>query len=118
MTTQPDHRAAVGDDAFRTVVAANRWEKWRAIRCVAETFWVVARVRPDAVVTSGALPGFFAIMWGRLFGAHTIWIDSIANAEEMSMSGRHAERFSDLWVTQWAHLARPTGPHYFGNVMG
>lgn len=118
VTTQAGHRAAIGDDGFRTVVEANRWQKVRALRCAAQTFWTVLREWPDAVVTTGALPGFFAVVFGRLFRARTIWIDSIANAEELSMSGRLAERFADVWVTQWPSLAKPDGPYYFGNVMG
>ena len=37
-------------------------------------------------------------------GARTIWIDSMANVDKMSMAGRLARRYSDLWLTQWPHL--------------
>ena len=118
VTTQSGHCVAIGDDRFRTVIEASRWQKLRALRCAVQTSWVVVREWPDAVVTTGALPGFFAVVFGRLVRARTIWIDSIANAEEMSMSGRLAERFSDVWITQWPNLATPDGPHFYGNVMG
>ena len=118
LTTQHGHRSSVGDDGFRTVVEANRWQKWKALRCAVGVFVVVVRERPDVIVSTGALPGFFALAFGKLIRAQTIWIDSIANADELSMSGQHAGRVSDLWITQWAHLASPTGPQYFGNVIG
>ena len=33
------------------------------------------------------------------------------------MSGRLARRVADAWLTQWQHLARPEGPHYWGAVL-
>jgi hypothetical protein len=76
----------------------------------------VLRERPDVVLSTGAAPGFFALLFGRLLGARTIWLDSIANIEELSMSGRMARRHADLWLTQWPHLARPDGPECAGRV--
>jgi hypothetical protein len=69
------------------------------------------------VISTGAAPGYFAVRIGKLFGARTIWVDSVANAEELSLSGKEAGRHVDLWLTQWPHLARPEGPHFKGNVL-
>jgi hypothetical protein len=79
---------------------------------------VIIRFRPDVIVTTGAAPGLMALQIGKLLRAHTIWIDSIANSEELSMSGQIAGRFADLWVTQWPHLAE-TQPslQYLGAVL-
>jgi UDP-N-acetylglucosamine:LPS N-acetylglucosamine transferase len=79
--------------------------------------WIVLRTRPDVVVSTGASPGFFAMLFGRLLGRKTIWVDSIANVDELSLSGQQARRFADLWITQWQHLARPEGPKYFGSLV-
>ncbi|MCP5202806.1 MAG: UDP-N-acetylglucosamine--LPS N-acetylglucosamine transferase [Pseudomonadales bacterium] len=73
--------------------------------------------KPDVVISTGALPGVIAIAIGRVMGARTIWVDSIANAEEMSMSGSLARRFSHLWMTQWEHVAAQTGAEYAGSVL-
>jgi hypothetical protein len=69
------------------------------------------------VITTGAAPGYFAIRIGNLFGARTIWVDSIANGEELSLSGQKAGPHAALWLTQWAHLAKAEGPHYRGSVL-
>ena len=34
-----------------------------------------------------------------------MWIDSVANVEELSMSGQMASASGDLCLTQWPHLA-------------
>ena len=69
------------------------------------------------IITTGAAPGYFALRFGKLFGTRTIWIDSMANAEELSKSGQEVGKHADLWLTQWEHLARPGGPHYMGAVL-
>ncbi|HVH03936.1 MAG TPA: hypothetical protein VM891_13525 [Amaricoccus sp.] len=70
------------------------------------------------VVTTGAAPGLVALALAkRLCGSRTVWIDSIANVEELSTSGTHARRVADVWLTQWEHLARPEGPHFWGAVL-
>ena len=69
------------------------------------------------VVTTGAAPGLVALALAKLFaGSRTVWIDSIANTERLSLSGRLARPVADAWLTQWPHLARPGGPEHWGAV--
>jgi cellulose synthase/poly-beta-1,6-N-acetylglucosamine synthase-like glycosyltransferase len=72
---------------------------------------------PHKVITTGAAPGFFAVRLGKLLGAQCCWLDSIANAERLSLSGERAGPVADLWLTQWPGLASPHGPHYQGAVL-
>jgi hypothetical protein len=78
---------------------------------------LLLRVRPDVVISTGAAPGYFALRLGRILGARTVWVDSVANAEELSMSGRMAGKYADLWLTQWEHLAEKGGPMFKGSVL-
>lgn len=78
---------------------------------------MMLQIRPHVVVTTGAAPGFFALFIAKLLRKKTIWIDSIANVNELSMSGRKAAWFADLYITQWPHLAQENGPHYYGSVV-
>lgn len=126
VTTSQDQKAGVvaraaarGQPAphFHTCTDANRWQKLRLLRQLAELAYLTLRIRPDVVVTTGAAPGYFAIRFGRLVGARTCWIDSIANAAELSLSGAKAGPHADLFLTQWPELARPGGPDYQGAVL-
>lgn len=96
---------------------ANLNEKLALIALAIRVFWVVVKIRPDIVMSTGAAPGFFALMFGKLVGARTIWVDSIANVEQLSVSGRKVRWFADLWLTQWPHLEQPGGPYYRGGVL-
>lgn len=118
VTTRADLRDDVPDCPFRLVPEANRWQKWDLIRCAFAMGRSLIAVRPDVIVTTGAAPGYLAIRLGKLLGARTIWVDSVANAEELSMSGHRALRHADVCITQWEHLAEAGGARYHGSVFG
>lgn len=102
---------------FHVVADATRWDRLRLVVMLLQMSWVMLRERPQVVVTTGAAPGVAALRLGKWLGARTVWIDSVANAEEMSMSGQKVRGFADLWLTQWPELARPEGPQYRGSVL-
>lgn len=84
--------------------------------------WQIARIllreRPDAVVTTGAAPGFVALLLAKLLTrSRTVWIDTVSHSETITLSGRLARPFADAWLVQWPHLARPGGPDYWGAVL-
>jgi UDP-N-acetylglucosamine:LPS N-acetylglucosamine transferase len=88
-----------------------------SIRCFFSAFSIVIKQRPDVVISTGAAPGLFCLLAGKLTGKRTIWIDSVANVEKLSLSGKLAGHIATLWLTQWQHLSRPDGPHYAGAVL-
>ncbi len=101
----------------RIIPDCNRDEKRQILRCANALLRLMIRERPDVVISTGALPGVMALALGRLFGARTIWVDSVANAEEMSMSGKLAKRVAHLWMSQWDHVAQEAGAEYAGAVL-
>jgi UDP-N-acetylglucosamine:LPS N-acetylglucosamine transferase len=116
LTTDPGHRSAVGSARFYHVNDASRASKLAVIRCALRILWVLLRERPTVVVSTGAAPGYLAIRLARLLDARTVWIDSVANVDELSMSGRMASTATDLCLTQWPHLAGG-GVRYLGAVL-
>ncbi len=117
VTVLESYRSQVPENRFYLVNDANRWNKLRLITLAARVAWIVCKERPDVVISTGAAPGYFALLFGRLFGARTVGIDSITNIEHLSMSGALVGKHADLWLTQWPHLARAEGPHYGGSVL-
>lgn len=128
VTVRGSYRADVGDARLHVVKDATRWDKVGLVKMAMQLAWILIRVRPHVIISTGAAPGYFAIRFGRLLGAKTIWIDSIANVEEISMTGRIVARFTDMWLTQWQHLedscgvvrrgsTNQSGPRYEGAVL-
>lgn len=117
VTTNPA-QAAIGEN--RRIVKIddyNQNQPLKMLRGMADTFRVVFKARPNIVITTGAAPGLLCLVWGKVLGARTIWLDSIANAEELSLSGRLACFFADDVITQWEHLAVKDRPEYLGSLL-
>jgi UDP-N-acetylglucosamine:LPS N-acetylglucosamine transferase len=117
VTVNEAYRSEVEPQKFYVVGDATRWNKFGLVRLAVQIALVVMKERPEVVVSTGAAPGFFAVWFGKLMGAKTIWIDSIANTECLSLSGEKVGRFADLWLTQWPELAKPGGPEFRGTVL-
>ena len=117
-TVDKAYRSEAGSARFYTIRDVTRWNKLRWVQTFVKLAWILSREKPDIVVSTGALPGYFSLRLAKWFGARTIWIDSIANVEELSLSGQMIGRHADLWLTQWPHLAKPNGPLlYRGTVL-
>jgi UDP-N-acetylglucosamine:LPS N-acetylglucosamine transferase len=117
VTVNREYQEDIPGEKLYTVRDASRWNKIGIIIQALQVAWIVLRERPDVVLSTGASQGYFALRVGKFLGARTIWIDSIANAGEMSMSGRLAGPYADLWLTQWSHLETTKGPSYKGSVL-
>lgn len=117
VTTQKDSQRQVASNRFYVIPDANRDKLLRLLFLMISVLYIVLRERPDVVISTGAAPGYFALRFGRWVGARTLWLDSIANAERLSLSGKIVEPYADLWLTQWPHLATPKGPFYRGGAV-
>lgn len=102
---------------FYVVKDANRWNKFGLIILAFQMFKIILKERPNFVISTGAAPGFFGIVFGKMFGANTIWIDSVANVNKLSMCGKYVGKFSDLWLTQWPNVADNKGPICRGRLI-
>ncbi|MEQ5834958.1 UDP-N-acetylglucosamine--LPS N-acetylglucosamine transferase [Marinobacter sp. R17] len=110
---------AIGADYYR-IPDCNAGERFNALRCLSSGLGLMLRLRPDLLITTGALPGLLLAVAAKLTGTRVIWVDSVANAECLSTSGRMAAKFVDLCCTQWEHLAdndNARGPVYLGSVL-
>ncbi|MDG5466842.1 UDP-N-acetylglucosamine--LPS N-acetylglucosamine transferase [Deltaproteobacteria bacterium IMCC39524] len=116
VTTDSGYKGQV-EGAFFTVPDASMWNKFRLVHMAMKVLYVILRTRPDVIISTGAAPGFFALFFGKKLGLKTIWVDSIANAEKLSLSGSKVGVYADLWLTQWEHLSRAEGPFFEGAVL-
>lgn len=117
ISTNPSFADTVRGFKFYSVPDSNRKNKLKLIKCTLSICWfVLFKIRPHVIITTGAAPGLISILIGKLIGAKTIWIDSIANADKLSMSGEYAIKVADRVYTQWEHL-EAINVMYSGNVL-
>lgn len=78
---------------------------------------IMLRERPKALVTTGSAPMLAFVLLARLMGVRTLWIDSIANSERLSSSGRLAKKLAHRVVSQWPEVAEREGVVCWGAVI-
>ena len=115
-TVHADSAGDVAPAPLLTFADASRADWWRLPFVAAQMAAIVLRVRPHVVVTTGAAPPLFALLFARAAGARTLWVDSIANGEVLSSSGRLARGIATQRLTQWPALAT-AGVDYWGSVL-
>ena len=117
VTTKQELLDQAGLANGKVVSDCNRDRPWETAKCLLQCARVIFSVRPKMVVSTGAAPGLLCLVMGKLIGAKTIWIDSFANVEKLSLSGKLAGYFVNTQLTQWQHLAGPGGPRYEGELL-
>jgi UDP-N-acetylglucosamine:LPS N-acetylglucosamine transferase len=92
-------------DKVYVVGESNRQHPIRTAKVLFKCLKVVLQQRPDVVISTGASVGCITCYIGKLLGAKVVWIDSIANVERVSLSGRMVRYIADLFLVQWPKLA-------------
>ncbi len=114
----PDYSEMVKGYKFYQFTDFSRFSKIKSIKSALEIAWIILRVKPEVVITTGSAPALFALAFAKVFfRSKTIWVDSLANIEKMSTSGRMARHVADIWLTQWEHLSSEDGPNWKGSVI-
>lgn len=88
-----------------TIADFNRDTPFKAVLGLYSVLVAVATSKTTHVISTGAAPGLVAVAFGRLLGRRTLWIDSIANANRLSASGRVATVLAHQVISQWEDVA-------------
>ncbi len=111
-----DKLEAIGNTYI--VGECNREHPLKTIGVMWQCLRIVLREKPHVVLSTGAAAGFLMCFWGKVFGAKIIWLDSIANTERLSMSGRMIRPFANLILSQWRVVAaKYPNVEYVGEVI-
>lgn len=116
VSTNASFSKMVNGHKFYSIPDSNRKNILKLILTFFKLTQIIWTEKPDVIITTGAAPGLMGIIAGRILGARTVWIDSIANVEEISLSGKIANKFANRVYTQWPDLAS-NKIYYSGNVL-
>ena len=115
-STHNNCRDLIGGCKYYLMEDFNRKTPWKLMACFFRNVRLIKEERPVVVISTGAAPGLAALMAAKVCGVKTIWIDSIANVQHLSASGRLARKFVSRIYTQWPALADEK-VIYAGNVL-
>lgn len=107
----------IGQARYHRFQDANKDTKFALLLMALQIFLLMAWYRPHRVISTGAAGGYFACRFGRWFGAKTLFVDSIANAETMSLSARLSLSHADQVFSQWADVSAREGGQFHGSVL-
>lgn len=82
-----------------------------------QVLYLFLKERPSTIISTGAAPGVVAILLAKYLGIKTIWVDSIANVQQLSRSGRIVKSHADVVITQWPLLSDDKTVYYKGSVL-
>ena len=118
VSTHPKCATMVGGRKFDVVSDFSRWDAYKLFPAFFRALKLVKASKADVVISTGAAPGLVVILAAKLLGKRTIWVDSVANAAELSMCGRIASHIASRTYTQWPELADGKKIVFAGNVIG
>ena len=95
----------------------SRWDFYKMFPELLHSIYIICKEKPSIVITTGAAPGLVCLFAAKICGIRTVWIDSIANVEHISFSGRTASKFASRIYTQWPSLAG-NKVIFAGNIFG
>lgn len=116
VSTNCSFKSMVDGFKFYTISDCNRRNKIGMIKCFFDVLIIIIRSKPDVILSTGAAPGLIAVLIGKIFSIKTIWVDSIANCDKVSMSCMIVCAFASKTYTQWEHLATDK-IIYKGNIL-
>jgi UDP-N-acetylglucosamine:LPS N-acetylglucosamine transferase len=117
LCTHPKCQTMVEGRKFYLMRDFSRWDAWKLTPVFFRLMGIIIKERPKAIITTGAAPGLACLLAGKMLFRKTIWIDSIANVQHLSASGRLARRFVSKIYTQWGDLATDKVA-FAGNILG
>ena len=71
-----------------------------------QSFFLILRVRPKVIITTGAGIAIPSALLGKMFGVKLIVVDTMALVNKLSRTGEFLYRYADLFVVQWPCLLK------------
>lgn len=106
-----EKKIKVKGEVFKVTYAAHLKENVlvkiiTTLRCAIESFFILLKLRPSAIISAGPSTAVVISLVGKLFGSKIIFIESWSRVSICSSSGKIIYRFADLFFVQWKELKK------------
>ncbi len=109
ITEKTDYQVDFWQDRVYLLPQVNRKELISLIRyvgCIYQTWRILRKEKPDAVLSTGAMIAYPALLLGKWMGKKIIFIECLFNVDSATLTGKLAYRFADLFIVQWEEMLR------------
>ncbi len=79
---------------------------WKYAFNALQSFYVILRERPDAIVNAGGGISIACSLFGKAIGAKLIFVETGARVTTPSKTGKFLYKYSDLFIVQWEGLLK------------
>ncbi len=79
---------------------------WKYAINLIQSLWLMTKIRPRVILTTGAGIAIPCALIGKLFGAKLIVVESVARVSDLSRTGKFLYKYADLFIVQWPELCR------------
>jgi UDP-N-acetylglucosamine transferase subunit ALG13 len=77
---------------------------WSLAANLANSLWVLAKERPDVILSTGAGAALCTLLMGRLFGCKVVFLETFAHSRTPSLTGRLVSPLAHAHLVQWESL--------------
>ena len=117
ISTNNKCKEMIPDNRFYKISDFSRWDFYKIFPVFFQAIRIIVKENPSAVISTGAAPGLICLFIAKLGGKKTIWVDSLANVDKLSLSGKIASKFVSRTYTQWEHLAENNKIRFVGSTL-
>ena len=71
-----------------------------------KSLFLYIKIRPNVIVTTGAHTAGPMCCIGKIFGSKIVYIETFANSETKSVTGKMIYKFADLFIVQWEDMLK------------
>lgn len=76
------------------------------VGCFFKTWSILRKEKPDAVLSTGAMVAFPALLLAKLMGIKTIFVECMFNVDTPTTTGKLSYKFVDLFIVQWEEMLK------------
>jgi len=109
ITEKTDYSVRFWTDRVYLMPQVNRRELRSLVQfcgAIIKTLCILIKEKPDAVMSTGAMIAFPALLLGKLMGRKIIFIECMFNVDEPTLTGKLAYKFADLFIVQWEEMLK------------
>lgn len=71
-----------------------------------KSLYFYIKIRPKVIITTGAHTAGPMCCIGKIFGSKIVYIETFANSETKSVTGKLVYHFADLFIVQWEDMLK------------
>ncbi|PIE64990.1 MAG: oligosaccharide biosynthesis protein Alg14 [Desulfobacterales bacterium] len=117
VSTYPKKPLTIDSLQYFSIIDFSRDDPWKIIKVFRQCIRILVNNKPDLVLTTGAAPGFVMLIAAKIINIKGIWLDSIANSKQLSLSGKLAKKFGFTVLSQWREVAVKSKVLYRGRLI-